>query len=469
MRAALLLVVALLAPGCLKAWDTGGPWACSEGLCPQGYTCDDGVCCVPGGAPACPTLPTEGQCPGGAAVVLLVRDADGDGAGDEATRRPFCSAPRQERWVADGGDCDDGQASISPSAPERCNAIDDDCDGVVDDGLRLTTFFRDEDDDGFGVATDAKEACVAPPGYVASAGDCAPLDPNTFPGAPERCNGNDDNCNGQPDDAPFVDVENPGQAGPTFDCQTGRPGVCAPGGVQCLFQDDAGFRPVCVPRQAPSPDVCGNNVDEDCSGAADDRPGCGGPANLLATPGVSFGAFTVVPPGGLATLPTTCLKGASGATGMGWLNPSWVSSGVGAEVHVWWAEAPVGETWDVSTMTTLHLAMRTSPINNNLTLGTWGTTRFPNAVVALCGPAGDALRYRPSGAAVITGSTSPFFIDVPLRPPSGSPWTVTGTPATTLPRVQRVEVWMSPEPVGDGTTTTFTNRLLVDAGVPGFR
>src|SRR3990167_7498477 len=42
-------------PGCLKAWDEGGPWACSENsVCPEGYVCDDEVCCKPGSTPACP-------------------------------------------------------------------------------------------------------------------------------------------------------------------------------------------------------------------------------------------------------------------------------------------------------------------------------------------------------------------------------------------------------------------------------
>ena len=35
--------------------------------------------------------------------------------------------------VADGGDCDERDASVSPDAPERCNERDDDCDGTIDE------------------------------------------------------------------------------------------------------------------------------------------------------------------------------------------------------------------------------------------------------------------------------------------------------------------------------------------------
>jgi hypothetical protein len=367
--------------------------------------------------------------------------------------------------VRQGGDCDDTTAAIGPNALERCNAVDDDCDGVVDNGLPLITWYRDEDGDGFGVDADARQACIAPAGYAASSGDCAPGDPQRFPGAPERCNGIDDNCNGQLDDAPFIDVENPGRDGGLFPCDTGRPGVCQPGGMQCVFQPGQGFVPTCVSRIAPSPDICGNGLDEDCNGVADDRPGCRGPANFLATPGLSFGAFTFAPPGGIGVLPTTCLKGRAGVTEMGWLSPTWIGSDT--NLHVWWVEAPPGETWDVSTATSLFFSVRNSPINP-ASSGTWGSGRFPNAVVALCGPNNETLRYVPSGSALVAPSATFFSVDVPLRPASGAPWMVTGNLQTTLPRISRVEVWMSPQPP-DAGIVTFSNRFLTDAGVPGFR
>jgi hypothetical protein len=56
-------------------------------------------------------------------------DADGYGAGSGVSA---CSAPPDA--AENAGDCDDADAAISPSEPEDCNGIDDDCSGAIDDG-----------------------------------------------------------------------------------------------------------------------------------------------------------------------------------------------------------------------------------------------------------------------------------------------------------------------------------------------
>lgn len=470
---ALLLVLALGASGCLTAWDVGGPWACPDsGTCPGGLVCDDGVCCQPGanGSPACPTLPGENGCPPGSTPARFFRDRDGDGAGDPAESRDFCKKPVKERWVAMPGDCNDGDVGIGPNAPERCNAIDDDCDGVIDNGLgMLTDWKRDVDGDGFGDDSPLSSllSCAQPAGYVALGGDCAPMNPQVFPGAPEKCNGVDDNCNTQLDDPPFFDVENPGlDGGARFDCDTGRPGVCQSGGMQCVFSaTTSAFAPVCVPRAAASTDVCGNGLDDDCSGGVDDAPGCGGPRNLLTEPGVTQGAFSVTLPG---AVPTTCLKGVGVSRGMAWLSPVWIGSDV--ELHVWWAEAPQGSFWDLSTASSVYFPIRTVVVNQ-ASEGTWATEAaplpplsFPNAVVALCGPGG-ALRFVPANGARITGSSLNLRVDVPLA--GSADWARTGN-TSLLSNVTRVELWMSPRRP-DAGIVTFSNTFLVDAGTPGFR
>ena len=99
-------------------------------------------------------------------------DADGDGFGDPATATTACSQPSGS--IADGSDCDDGDAAVYPGADEYCDGVDNDCDGTVDedDALDTTPWYLDADGDGFGDASDTIDACAAPTGYVGDATDC---------------------------------------------------------------------------------------------------------------------------------------------------------------------------------------------------------------------------------------------------------------------------------------------------------
>jgi len=119
------------------------------------------------------------------------RDADDDGAVDLAC----CNGDRC------GTDCDDAVASVLPGATEVCNAVDDDCDGSVDEGV-LRAFFPDVDRDGFGDrAATPTAACVPTEGVVENALDCDDANAGAAPGNLELCNGLDDDCNGVVDDA----------------------------------------------------------------------------------------------------------------------------------------------------------------------------------------------------------------------------------------------------------------------------
>ena len=60
-------------------------------------------------------------------------DADGDGYGDPGALTAACAAPPDH--VADAGDCDDGNPSAYPGAPELCDGVDNDCNHTVDDAL----------------------------------------------------------------------------------------------------------------------------------------------------------------------------------------------------------------------------------------------------------------------------------------------------------------------------------------------
>jgi uncharacterized delta-60 repeat protein len=88
--------------------------------------------------------------------------------------------------------------------PEVCDGLDNNCNGIIDDGV-LLVFYKDMDGDGY---TDGitQVGCTAPSGYVLSAtsGDCDDNDPNINPARAEICGDEkDNNCNGQPDE---VDV-----------------------------------------------------------------------------------------------------------------------------------------------------------------------------------------------------------------------------------------------------------------------
>lgn len=464
---AFLLAALLLQTGCFTAWTVGGPWACTDGgVCADGFTCDDGVCCKLDGTPRCPTLPFEGTCPFGSMPATYFRDNDGDSAGALATGRVFCRAPVKEPWVKDSTDCDDADPAIGPLASERCNAQDDDCDGDIDEGLARQTWYRDVDRDTFGedCASCRLEACTQPVDYAARAGDCAPMNAAVYPGAPERCNHVDDNCNGELDDPLFVDVENPGTSGVPFDCDTGQQGVCRAGGLQCVFSAvTSQFESTCVARQSATVDVCSDGIDSDCSGTADDRPGCRGPDSLLTAAGVSFGALRFYAPGvaPVPPLPARCMKNQAGSEAMAWLNPSWIATG--SALHLWYAEAPAGTWWDLSLSQALRLPVTSSAVANSGAV--WDTTsRFENAIIHLCGDSDtDFQRYTPT-------TTPQHFklgsqtLRVPLRPVTTDGWSASNA-AFDLSRVRRIEVLLAPE---ISTGITFTNRFLTDAGIIGF-
>lgn len=123
-------------------------------------------------------------------------DKDRDGYGDDAVTFTGCAAPGSH-WVTRGGDCDDDDKKVYPGAPEVCNGKDDNCNGQIDEGLNVQTWYYDGDKDGYGNDGIQQVACESPGNrWVLQGGDCDDDDKKVHPGATEVNNGKDDDCNG---------------------------------------------------------------------------------------------------------------------------------------------------------------------------------------------------------------------------------------------------------------------------------
>jgi len=134
---------------------------------------------------------------------------------------------------------------------ETCNGIDDDCNSVIDNGVK-TTFYRDADSDGYGNPTVKIQACSAPSGYVASKTDCNDANAAIHPGAAEVCNGIDDNCNGLIDDGLTKSASN-------------IQGLCSGNTQTCK----AGIWKDTSTNYKPTAEIC-DNKDNNCNGLVDD-------------------------------------------------------------------------------------------------------------------------------------------------------------------------------------------------------
>ncbi len=128
---------------------------------------------------------------------LWYQDADGDGYGAEGLVTVDACAP-PPGFVDDPVDCDDANANVAPGLPERCDHLDNNCDGSVDgaDAVDRTSWFRDADGDGFGAPGRSLLACDPPPGAVAPANDCDDSNALVYPGAEEACADPDLDCDG---------------------------------------------------------------------------------------------------------------------------------------------------------------------------------------------------------------------------------------------------------------------------------
>ena len=249
--------------------------ACTQ---PSGHVsdatdCDDGDAAVnPGATELCNGADDDcdGTADEGTAVDASTwyTDADGDGYGDPTSGSTSCAAPAGH--VADATDCDDADGAVHPGADEFCNGTDDDCDGDVDEAgaLDATTWYDDDDGDGYGDPSSGTAACSAPSHGVSDATDCDDSDGDVHPGADESCDGDDDDCDGSVDEAAvdastwYADADADGY-GSAVDTTT----ACdQPTGYLATGSDcddwDASVNPAAT-------ELC-DGIDNDCDGLTDD-------------------------------------------------------------------------------------------------------------------------------------------------------------------------------------------------------
>jgi DNA-binding beta-propeller fold protein YncE len=205
---------------------------------------------------------------GSTGCIAFYEDVDGDGFGTKGETQCLCQ-PKGAWKALVGGDCNDKDATVFPTAQELCNQVDDNCNGSVDEtgATGCTPFLKDADGDGFGV--NGLAMCLCEPTGVwkaTEAGDCNDADAELHPNAIEICDDVDNNCNGFKDEDCDKDNDGYCNADKTVN---GNPDVCPLGGGDCVDYDSS--------IHPNAKEAC-DGVDNDCNGEVDEgvKAPCGG-------------------------------------------------------------------------------------------------------------------------------------------------------------------------------------------------
>ncbi len=205
--------------------------------CGEGRVCENQIC-VPAPDAGCMRAGDDTTCDG--------IDDDCDGLVDEGWQGESTCGVGACRAASTAAACVDGE--VAPCAPgaaaatdDTCDAIDDDCDGAIDEG------WRGAESCGVGACLAASTPATCVEGVETP---CAPGDPAA---TDDTCDGIDDDCDGMPDEG-WQGEQTCGE-GPCADSAT--PATCV-----------EGVETACVPG-APADEAC-NGRDDDCDGAVDE-------------------------------------------------------------------------------------------------------------------------------------------------------------------------------------------------------
>jgi hypothetical protein len=176
-------------------------------------------------------------------------DVDGDGHGSKTGATKMDCAP-STGFGDCNGDCNDGDKTIYPGAAEMCDGRDNNCDGRVDEGVRLIC--------GKGWCARYAEGCTSM---------CTPGPPNV-----ETCNYFDDDCDGVADNGTDAQL-------------CGKPGLACVLG-QCIADGMAG-------ASGSGGTAAGGTGGGGGSGGC--QPGSGGTGSGAATGAGTGGAVGMVP------------------------------------------------------------------------------------------------------------------------------------------------------------------------------
>ncbi len=160
--------------------------------------------------------------------------------------RGACRAGR--RTCNDDGSLGECRGEVAPSG-ELCNNLDDDCDGIVDNGF--------ERDGALCEFANAKGACrTQGKWHCAEDGKGSQCDAPIVKPQPETCDTIDNDCDGEIDeDSVPADAR---------DCSTGKAGVCGAGTNTCVTG-----KVRCIQNVQPGPEIC-NGLDDNCNNQIDD-------------------------------------------------------------------------------------------------------------------------------------------------------------------------------------------------------